>query len=248
MDKSDWHRDGEVDGDDFPLIDKDGRDRNLRSLLVLWLWCWWPIWCGNLNKMDNDVTGRYCCGPGELLVVSNNRLSNNYMFVEVLDFRAVGRTNLKRWETEFHLGQDFMLSGIIISKTINLMVGWRHSRSGEDWSVSMNVNSSSDGQAWLVVTVFSLITMYVRNLRSLLVLWLQRWWPIWYGYLNKMDHNVIGGTVAFSMSAITIWARTIWPLKWYIFMLLALLILSDEKLNLASVKTEMMKTGRCWWK
>ena len=46
--------------------------------------------------MDSNVTGRYCCGPGELLDVSNNRLSNNYMFVEVLDFRAVGRTDLKR--------------------------------------------------------------------------------------------------------------------------------------------------------
>ena len=146
-------------------------------------------------------------------------------------------------------GQNFMLSGIIISKKIKLMVGWRHAWSGEDWSVLMNVNSITRyGQACLVMTFFSFITMYVRNLRSLLVLWLQCWWPIWYGDLNKMDHNVIGDTVAFSMSAITIWARTIWPLKWYILMLLALLILSDEKLNLASVKTEMVKTGRCWWK
>jgi hypothetical protein len=111
MDKSDWHRDGEVDGDDFPLIDQGGRDRNLLSLLVLWLWCWWPIWCGNLNKMDSNVTGRYCCGPGELLDVSNNRLSNNYMFVEVLDFRAVGRTDLKRWETEFDVGKTSCCRG-----------------------------------------------------------------------------------------------------------------------------------------
>ena len=40
MDKSDWRRDGEVDGDDFPRIDHDGRDRNLQSLLVLLLQCW----------------------------------------------------------------------------------------------------------------------------------------------------------------------------------------------------------------
>jgi hypothetical protein len=46
--------------------------------------------------MDINVTGGYCCGPGELLVVRNNRLSNNYMFVELVDFRAVGHTDLKR--------------------------------------------------------------------------------------------------------------------------------------------------------
>jgi hypothetical protein len=37
MDKLDWHHDGGVDGDDFPLIDHDGRDRNLRSLVLLWI-------------------------------------------------------------------------------------------------------------------------------------------------------------------------------------------------------------------
>ena len=46
--------------------------------------------------MDNNVTGGYCCGPGELLEFSNNRLSNNYMFVEVVDYHGIGRTDLKR--------------------------------------------------------------------------------------------------------------------------------------------------------
>ena len=56
--------------------------------------------------MDNNVTGGYCCGPGELLEFSNNRLSNNYMFVEVVDYHGIGRTDLKRWETEFDFCQE----------------------------------------------------------------------------------------------------------------------------------------------
>ena len=35
MDKSDWHRDGEVDGDDFPLIDHDGFETEIYDLY----WC-----------------------------------------------------------------------------------------------------------------------------------------------------------------------------------------------------------------
>lgn len=46
--------------------------------------------------MDNNVIGGYCCSAGELLDVSSNRLSINYMFVEVVDFHGIGRTDLKR--------------------------------------------------------------------------------------------------------------------------------------------------------